>query len=403
MEKIQKEILTEDERYMKEAIRQARKAEALGEVPIGCVIVHEGKIIARGYNRRMIDHTTLAHAEILAIKKACRRSNDWRLEGCRIYITLEPCPMCAGAIVQARIPEVVIGCMNPKAGCAGSVLDLLRQDGFNHRCQVETGVLGEACAQMMKDFFKRLRAQHTDRKGCLQEGQKEMRYKLAIFDMDGTILDSLQDLADTMNYTLEVSGYPPRTLQEVKSFVGNGIRKLILRAVPGTVREDEAEIERLYGIFSAHYKEHCADSTKPYEGICDLLARLKGAGIKTAVVSNKADFGVQELCTRYFEGLFDVALGEQPGLAKKPAPDMVRQVLTRLAVAPEEAVYIGDSEVDIATAKNAALDGIIVSWGFRDAAVLKEQGAERIVVSVSELQSLLLAPAPSTGAAVQDI
>ncbi len=164
MARIRAGILTEDEKYMKEAIRQARKAQALGEVPIGCVIVWEGRILGRGYNRRMIDHTTLAHAEILAIKKACRRMGDWRLEGCRIYITLEPCPMCAGAIVQARIPEVVIGCMNPKAGCAGSVLDLLRQDGFNHQCQVKTGVLGEECSQMMKGFFKALREQEKARK-----------------------------------------------------------------------------------------------------------------------------------------------------------------------------------------------------------------------------------------------
>ncbi|MDO5551810.1 MAG: tRNA adenosine(34) deaminase TadA [Lachnospiraceae bacterium] len=164
MTKIRAGFLTEDEKYMKEAICQARKAEALGEVPIGCVIVYEGKIIGRGYNRRMIDHTTLAHAEILAIKKACRKLGDWRLEGCRIYITLEPCPMCAGAIVQARIPEVVIGCMNPKAGCAGSVLDLLHQEGFNHRCQVETGILGEECSLMMKAFFKALRQQEKEKK-----------------------------------------------------------------------------------------------------------------------------------------------------------------------------------------------------------------------------------------------
>ncbi len=157
MTKIRQNPLTEDQRYMKEAIRQAKKAQALGEVPIGCVIVYEGKIIARGYNRRMVDHTTLAHAEIIAIKKACRKIGDWRLEGCRIYITLEPCPMCAGAILQARIPQVVLGCMNPKAGCAGSVLNLLCQEGFNHRCQVETGVLGEECSLMMKDFFKALR------------------------------------------------------------------------------------------------------------------------------------------------------------------------------------------------------------------------------------------------------
>lgn len=163
----------EDEKYMKEAIRQAKKALALEEVPIGCVIVHEGMIIGRGYNRRMTDHTTLAHAELLAIRKACRKLGDWRLENCRIYITLEPCPMCAGAIVQARIPEVVIGCMNPKAGCAGSVLDLLRQDGFNHQCEVKTGVLEENCSQMMRSFFKELREKEKEKKRKQNEEIKE--------------------------------------------------------------------------------------------------------------------------------------------------------------------------------------------------------------------------------------
>ncbi len=164
MSKIRASVLTEDEKYMKEAIRQARKAEALGEVPIGCVIVYEEKIIGRGYNRRMTDHSALAHGEILAIKKACRKMGDWRLEGCRIYVTLEPCPMCAGAIVQARIPQVIIGCMNPKAGCAGSVLDLFHQDGLNHRCQVETGILQEECSEMMKSFFRRLREKGKEKK-----------------------------------------------------------------------------------------------------------------------------------------------------------------------------------------------------------------------------------------------
>lgn len=149
--------LSPEEKYMKEAIRQARKAEALGEVPIGCVIEYEGKIIGRGYNRRMTDKTTLAHAEIAAIKKACRAMGDWRLEGCTMYVTLEPCPMCAGAIVQARIPKVVIGCMNPKAGCAGSVVDLLHQDGFNHQVETEVGVMGEECSRMLKEFFRELR------------------------------------------------------------------------------------------------------------------------------------------------------------------------------------------------------------------------------------------------------
>ncbi|WP_313181973.1 tRNA adenosine(34) deaminase TadA [Lacrimispora sp.] len=149
--------MTTDEKYMRTAIRQAEKAGAIGEVPIGCIIVYEDKIIARGYNRRTIDKNVLSHAEINAIRKACRKIGDWRLEGCTMYVTLEPCPMCAGAIVQARIPRVVIGCMNTKAGCAGSVLDMLHEEGFNHQVETETGVLGEECSQMMKDFFRELR------------------------------------------------------------------------------------------------------------------------------------------------------------------------------------------------------------------------------------------------------
>ena len=149
--------MTDQERFMKEAIRQAKKARALEEVPIGCVIVHEGKIIARGYNRRNTDKNTLSHAELNAIRKASKKLGDWRLEGCTMYVTLEPCQMCSGALVQSRIDEVVIGCMNPKAGCAGSVLDMLHEDGFNHQVETEEGLLGEECSMMLKEFFKELR------------------------------------------------------------------------------------------------------------------------------------------------------------------------------------------------------------------------------------------------------
>ena len=148
---------------MREALRQARKAYAMEETPIGCVIVRDGKVIARGYNRRNTDKNTLAHAELTAIRKAARVTGDWRLEGCTLYVTLEPCPMCAGAIVQARITECVIGCMNPKAGCAGSVVNLLEMQGFNHRVQVRRGVLEEECSSLMTSFFRELR--QRDKKG----------------------------------------------------------------------------------------------------------------------------------------------------------------------------------------------------------------------------------------------
>lgn len=143
----------DDIRYMKEAIRQAKKAAKLKEVPIGCVIVYDGKIIARGYNRRNTDKSTLAHAEIAAIKKASRVIGDWRLEDCTMYVTLEPCQMCSGAIVQARIPRVVIGTMNAKAGCAGSVINILQMEGFNHRVDITKGVLMEECRDMMQAFL----------------------------------------------------------------------------------------------------------------------------------------------------------------------------------------------------------------------------------------------------------
>lgn len=152
------------EKYMKEALKQARKAYALGEVPIGCVIVHQGKIIGRGYNRRNTDKNTLSHAEIAAIRRASKVIGDWRLEECTLYVTLEPCQMCAGAIVQARIPETVIGCMNPKAGCAGSILNVLEMPEFNHQVAVTRGILEQECSAMLKTFFAELRVRNRAEK-----------------------------------------------------------------------------------------------------------------------------------------------------------------------------------------------------------------------------------------------
>ena len=158
-----------DEKYMRQAIRQAKKAYELDETPIGCVIVREGKVIGRGYNRRNTDKNPLAHAEITAIRKASRKLGDWRLEECTLYVTLEPCQMCAGAIVQSRVARVVAGCMNPKAGCAGSILNLLDMKEFNHQVQLETGVMEEECSGLMKEFFKELRMKQKMRKKSLAE------------------------------------------------------------------------------------------------------------------------------------------------------------------------------------------------------------------------------------------
>lgn len=214
-----------------------------------------------------------------------------------------------------------------------------------------------------------------------------MKYQLAIFDLDGTILNTLEDLADSINYALKANGYPERTIDEVRRFVGNGARKLVERATPAGTSENEQD--QVLEAFNRYYKVHCADKTGPYEGIMELLHELRAAGCKTAVVSNKPDYGVQELCQQYFEGMFDFAVGERAGIARKPAPDSVNEVLQVLHVERTDAVYIGDSEVDVETAANAEMDHIIVTWGFREKEFLAQRGAKRFAETPDEIRQMI--------------
>lgn len=215
-----------------------------------------------------------------------------------------------------------------------------------------------------------------------------MKYKLAIFDMDGTILNTIDDLAASLNAVLEKSGFPTRTMDEVIRFVGNGLRKLIERGVPEG--SDSETVDRVLADFKAYYAVHCADRTAPYDGIIELLKNLRTNGCLTAVVSNKADDAVQELCKKYFDGLFDYAVGERSGFLRKPAPDSVNEVLEKLNVSREKAVYIGDSDVDIMTAQNAGMDSIIVEWGFRERDFLLKKGAKTIVSAAKEIEDIVL-------------
>ena len=210
-----------------------------------------------------------------------------------------------------------------------------------------------------------------------------MKYKTAVFDMDGTILDTLSDLANAMNYELCKNGMPVRTIDEIRRFVGNGIQKLIERAVP--VGTTSSTVDAIFVDFIDYYKTHCEIATKPYDGIESLLKNLKEAGLKTAVNSNKADAAVQILCERYFPNLFDCAVGEKEGIAKKPAPDSVNEILQQLGVPKHEAVYIGDSDVDFETARNAGLDFIGVDWGFRGKDFLRTCGAEKIAMNTEDV------------------
>lgn len=215
-------------------------------------------------------------------------------------------------------------------------------------------------------------------------------YKLAIFDLDGTVLDTLLDLAAAVNFALQKNGYPTRTVEEVCSFVGNGIKRLIDRAVPtGTA---EAAIAAVFADFKAYYALHCADKTAPYEGVIEMLTALRATGMKTAVLSNKADFATQALCKTYFSGLFDLVAGEREdaGVRKKPAPDAAFAMMSALAVTPAETVYIGDSEVDLLTAKNAGVDAVSVSWGFRPSEFLRQSGASVIADTPQQLTEILL-------------
>ncbi len=216
-----------------------------------------------------------------------------------------------------------------------------------------------------------------------------MSFKVALFDMDGTVLNTLDDIADAANAVLGANNMPVRTRDEIRRFVGNGIAKLIERAVPqGT---SETTIAKVIGDFKSYYSAHCADKTAPYAGVLEMLKALRANGVRTAVVSNKADFAVQALAKQYFGDLFDMALGEdKEKRPAKPAPDMVYHVLETLGADAKDAVYIGDSDVDVQTAHNAGLSCIAVTWGFRDRACLANAGATVFADTAKELQDLIL-------------
>lgn len=209
-----------------------------------------------------------------------------------------------------------------------------------------------------------------------------------IFDLDGTLLNTLADLRESTNYALKKFGFPERSMEEIRNFVGNGLRMLIRRAVPNFA--DEETVDWVLAEMKAHYREHYHDGTVPYDGILPFLRKMKNCGFRMAIVSNKADPMVQLLRTLYFDDLISVAVGELEGVARKPAPDLVEIAMHRLGCTAENAVYIGDSEVDIETAKNAGLPCLSVGWGFRDEEILHNAGAKTIYHSPAELQEALM-------------
>ncbi len=212
-----------------------------------------------------------------------------------------------------------------------------------------------------------------------------IKYDAVIFDLDGTLLNTLDDLHSAVQASLEAEKLPARSLEEVRRFVGNGIRLLIERAVPDGTSSETANA--VFERFKSYYSAHCEDNTRPYDGVTELLEKLKSDGVPCAIVSNKADFAVKKLSDTYFNGLIKAALGEREGIEKKPAPDSVFEAVRLLDAS--RPVYVGDSEVDVATAKNAGIDGIFVDWGFRDRATLTAAGANVIVSDAAALYERL--------------
>ena len=215
-----------------------------------------------------------------------------------------------------------------------------------------------------------------------------MKYQLVIFDLDGTILYTLEDLTNATNVALRKNELPERTMAEVRSMVGNGIPKLIERAVPAGT--DDVIRDKVYSDFNEYYRVHCADNTRPYEGINELFTMLRDNGVLIAIVSNKADYGVQSLCKEYFPDMYDMAVGAREGIRKKPYPDSTLEVIRVLGVSKEKCVYIGDSEVDIETAHNAEIDCISVTWGYKDEDFLINRGAKVLAHDCEELREALL-------------
>jgi len=213
------------------------------------------------------------------------------------------------------------------------------------------------------------------------------KYEAVVFDLDGTLLNTLEDLTDSVNAALAAFSQPQKTIEQIRAYLGNGIRNLMKRCVEGG--EENPDFEKIFQTFRAHYKEHCMDKTKPYDGIIDLLQRLKARGVKMAIVSNKADFAVKELNDFYFKEFDMVAIGEREGIARKPAPDSVFSALRELGVSPDQAVYAGDSEVDLETAARAGLPCISVLWGFREEELLKTHGARYFVKTADEFCTVL--------------
>jgi len=259
-------------------------------------------------------------------------------------------------------------------GCAGRMRSKYTASSWT--VNVQEALIHDNRKFAQRDFYRwgeQIAGMIFQTRSRIRKQELRMKYTTVIFDLDGTLLNTLEDLMDAVNYALEQFGYPQRTLEEIRTFVGNGVRKLMERSLPDGAQN--VYFEEALAAFRAYYTEHCEDKTQAYDGVIELMERLKAEGCRLAIVSNKLDRAVKALNQSYFKGMVQAALGDQEGIRRKPAPDMVENALAELNSSKSEAVYVGDSDVDIQTAANSGLPCISVSWGFRDAQFLRECGA----------------------------
>ena len=369
----------EDIKYMRAALAQARLAYKAGEVPIGCVIVHQGTIIGRGYNRRNTDHCTLAHAEITAIKRASKALNDWRLEDCTLYVTLEPCQMCAGAIVQARIPRICVGASSPKAGCAGSILDILGNNEFNHQVQTDFGILEDSCSALLKKFFIELRARNKEEKR-----KNKMNY---IFDVDGTLWDTTEIVAEAWNDSICEYGWEEEfgrfiTAKTLQTEFGKPMDVIMDDLFPTKTREE---------------KDHMLEIIKPRErkAVMDYEGQLAYPNIKKTLrkLSEKNTLFIVSNCQSGYIEMVMEKLGisdyitdfESFGATGLVKADNIKLVVSRNKLIPENTFYVGDTAGDYFSTKEAGLSFIHASYGFGE---MPEEFDGTVISQISDLLDL---------------
>lgn len=362
LEQVQKDIYTEaDANYMKQAISQAKIALKHGEVPIGCVIVYDGEIIGRGYNRRNTDKCTLSHAEITAIKRASKKLNDWRLEECTMYVTLEPCQMCAGAIVQARIPKVIGGATSPKAGCAGSILNILENNEFNHQVDYSYGLLADDCTALLKSFFRGLRLNSRKEKlHTMNECQN------IIFDIDGTLWNTTEIVAEAWNNALSDVGLEPTlgrfiTGEMLTHEFGKPMDVIVNDLFPNQDEETQIAILDKVKYHEEVVLRKC-DANLAYPDVTSTIAKL-AENHKLFIVSNCQDGYISIVMEKLgiTEYITDFESFGKTGLSKG---DNIKLVMKRNKLASGSTYYVGDTSGDYESTKQACIPFIHAKYGF---------------------------------------